>query len=287
MQQKCLCPPSPPGLTNSMHRPTDILRRTVLAAPPRPSARVRPHAGSCPAPEGPQPLAREFVPTRDGYGLVRLRCAERFGQLRQDRIPHRLMHQTRHSRPCGGFPGSEGHPDRLRRWAQYCSDADPTPESGSTKDREPHPAHEALLPVEPPESTRHRDAGAWRHVVRWRATEICPMPKSSHETRLCDAWENSCGSIRSKHSPLVQIPVRTKPAGGCQSCRANSGELLAGAERGISESVRSAAAARQPYAEMGKTRTPAKNHSPAQTADGSAAKHPHLVNQGRTRRHGH
>ena len=170
---------------------------------------------------------------------------------------------------------------------QYCSEADPTPESGSTKDREPHPAHEALLPVEPPESTRRRGAGAWRHVVRWHAVESCPMPRSSRPTRLRDGWENSCELIRSRHNPLVQIPARTGPAGGCQSRQANSGELSAGAEHGISESARSAVAARRPYAEMGKTRTPAKSHSPARTAGGAAAKHPHLANQGRNRRHGH
>ena len=141
--------------------------------------------------------------------------------------------------------------------------------------------------MEPPESTRRRGAGAWRHVVRWHAAESCPMPKSSRPTLLRGGWENSCELIRSRYNPLVQIPVRTRPAGSCQSHQANSGELPAGAEHGISEPVRSAVAARRPYAEMDKTRTPAKNHSPVRTADEAAAKHPHLANQGRNRRHGH
>ena len=170
---------------------------------------------------------------------------------------------------------------------QYCSGADPIPESGSTKDRELHPAHEALLPVEPPESTRRRGAGAWRHAVRWHAAESCPMPESSRQTLLSDAWENSCRLIRSRHNPLVQIPVRTRPTGSRQTHQANSAELPSGAEHENSVSARSAVAARPPYAEMDKTRIPAKSRSPVRTGDGAAAKHPHLANQGRIRRHGH
>ena len=270
-----------------MRRQEHILRRIVLAASLPPSSHVRPHPLSCLAPEDPQPFAREFAPTRGGCDLVRLRFAERFGRLRQDRIPHRPTHQTGYYRPRDGFPEAEVNPDRSRRWTQVCSDAAPVPVSGLTRYRELHPAHEASLPVEPPESIRPRGAGAWRHVVRWHAAESCPMPKSSRPIRSCDARENSCESIRSRHSPLAQIPARTRPAGGYRSHQANSGESPAGAERGISESARSAAEARRPYAVMGKTRTPAKSHSSARTAGGSAATHPHLANQGRTRRHGH